>query len=688
MALLTQYSSPNGSVGHLSSRQPLALLITLLSLSITAQAADTTNQPEADDIMVVTSPQMQDPLTVLTDPKAPRQPLPAQDGADLLKSIPGFAVTRKGGTDGDPLFRGMAASRLGILLDGEMILGGCGMRMDPPTAYIFPESYDQVRVLKGPQSVKYGPGTSAGVVLFERDDPVFGKPELRGEASVLAGSADRSDLMASLVGGDTRGYLKADLTSADANNYEDGDGNAVHSAYSRASGDVTLGWTPGDNTRVELSAGYSDGEARYADRSMDGAQFERKNVGLRLVQSDISPLVSQLEARIYQNNIDHVMDNYSLRSNSGMRMVSNPDRATDGASITSKLVFENSQLELGTDWQKNQHRNRSASAMGVTPDYESLSRTADMEFETWGIYAEYSRDLQQGAGLYSGLRINQDSATDLRSGKDSSGDHDRRQLTSAYLRYEQPMGASHRWYAGIGHSERAADYWERSKTPAATSMMMSGSASTFNLDPEKTTQIDLGMLHHGYHTKGSVSAFYARHADYILIETLPAVSSYASNARNISATTFGTEADASWQFAQGWNSSATLAWVHGRNNTEKQALGQIPAMEGRLGLDYDTGSWATGAVWRLVADQKRSAPGSGNIVGQDIGDSGGFNVFSINASYRLSKNSKISAGIDNLFDITYAEHISRGGAIISGYNTTTRVNEPGRTLWLKGYTRF
>ena len=74
------------------------------------------------------------PLTVVTDPRAPAQPIPAQDGAEALRGIAGITVIRKGGTDGDPDLRGMAGSRLGILLDGEQILGGCGNRMDPPTA--------------------------------------------------------------------------------------------------------------------------------------------------------------------------------------------------------------------------------------------------------------------------------------------------------------------------------------------------------------------------------------------------------------------------------------------------------------------------------------------------------------------------------------------------------------------------
>src|SRR5690606_5944460 len=67
--------------------------------------------------VVVTAPAADEPLVVRTDPKAPRQPVPAHDGADFLKSIPGFSVIRKGGTDGDPVLRGFSGSRLGILLD-------------------------------------------------------------------------------------------------------------------------------------------------------------------------------------------------------------------------------------------------------------------------------------------------------------------------------------------------------------------------------------------------------------------------------------------------------------------------------------------------------------------------------------------------------------------------------------------
>ena len=85
-----------------------------------------------------------------------RRPSAASDvykRQDYPKATPGFSVIRKGGTDGDPVFRGMAASRVNLLIDGQPVLGGCGMRMDPPTAYVFPAAYDRVVVIKGPHTV-------------------------------------------------------------------------------------------------------------------------------------------------------------------------------------------------------------------------------------------------------------------------------------------------------------------------------------------------------------------------------------------------------------------------------------------------------------------------------------------------------------------------------------------------------
>ncbi|WP_369011654.1 hypothetical protein [Selenomonas noxia] len=61
--------------------------------------------------VIVTGYRTRTPLTLATDPRRPRQPIPAADGAGYLKTIPGFSVVRKGGLGGDPMMRGMGTWR-------------------------------------------------------------------------------------------------------------------------------------------------------------------------------------------------------------------------------------------------------------------------------------------------------------------------------------------------------------------------------------------------------------------------------------------------------------------------------------------------------------------------------------------------------------------------------------------------
>jgi iron complex outermembrane receptor protein len=56
--------------------------------------------------------------------------------------------------------------------------------------------------------------------------------------------------------------------------------------------------------------------------------------------------------------------------------------------------------------------------------------------------------------------------------------------------------------------------------------------------------------------------------------------------------------------------------------------------------------------------------------------------------YSISKNTKVRFGVDNVFDKTYAEHVSRADTINSTVNVPVRVNEAGRTTWLKLETEF
>jgi len=182
----------------------------------------------------------------------------------------------------------------------------------------------------------------------------------------------------------------------------------------------------------------------------------------------------------------------------------------------------------------------------------------------------------------------------------------------------------------------------------------------------------------------SVSLFAADIGDYVLIDAAPAGKPMGTVVtRGVDARTWGGEVEYSRALGGSWSVQSSLAYTRGTNTTDDVPLAQMPPLEGRLALNYAREGLAVGALLRLVAEQDRIDAGRGNIVGQDIAATDGFAVFSVNGSYRFSQALRVSAGVDNLFDEAYAEHLSRAGSMVTGFVQSDRIDEPGRTLWLK-----
>ena len=191
-----------------------------------------------------------------------------------------------------------------------------------------------------------------------------------------------------------------------------------------------------------------------------------------------------------------------------------------------------------------------------------------------------------------------------------------------------------------------------------------------------------------------MSAFYNHIDDYLLIQSgvvkpMGMMGRRTTTiTRNIEAHSWGGEAELGYAINDNWRVDASLAYVRGENDTDDKSLAQLPPLEARFGLHYDDGTWSYGALWRAVAKQTHVSVNQGNIAGQDIGNTRGFGVLSLNAGWKVMPNLQLTTGIDNLLDKTYAEHISRRGDMVAGFDQLDRVNEPGRTVWLKAQFDF
>lgn len=626
------------------------------------------------DEVVVTAIHDQSAVQVVTDPKIPRQPVPASDAADYLQTIPGFSAVRSGGTNGDPVFRGQFGSRLPLLTNGTQMLGACPGRMDTPSSYIAPETFDVLTLIKGPQTVLWGPGASAGVVRFERERPDFAAGPVNFTASLLGASAGRNDQNADLAAGNDQFYARISANHSHGQDYKDGDGTSIPSGWNKWNADAALGWTPDADTLVELSAGAGDGWARSAARGMDGTQFRRDSLGLRLQKQNITPWLSKVEAQIYRNEADHLMDNFQRRPlpPGKMAMASNVKRVVTGGRIAATLQPTPAlTADIGLDLQRNTHEGRS----GMGMSYLNKPWVRDAKFANLGLFSELRWQAAPSTLWVGGLRLDRAQAWDYRNPA-STHKRDESALPSGFVRWEQTLASGATTYVGLGHVQRFPDYWE----------LISGKAGNVfaTLEPEKTTQLDVGANWKGQNWQFWTSAYAGMVRDFILFD-------YASNpskARNIDARTAGFELGGSYKLAPAWTAQATVAYTWGSNRSDGTALPQMPPLEARLGLDYAQGPWTAGALWRLVAAQHRYTQDQGNVVGRDMGASSGFGVLSLHASYRVQRQLKITVGVDNLLDKTYAEHLNLAGNAGFGFPANTRLNEPGRTLWLRADMQF
>jgi len=430
---------------------------------------------------------------------------------------------------------------------------------------------------------------------------------------------------------------------------------------------------------------------------MDGAAFERTSYAARFEKRNLPGAWDTLQANVYYNEADHVMDNYTLRtpnpnSMMPMPMASNVDRRTQGGRVSSEWHWQDVQLVAGVDGEDSRHRGR----MGMGRNtYRQAAWETDAKFRRYGVFTELTLGAGTDQRWISGLRIDRASVRDERQSirgmmgnrpNPTAGQRRKEWLGSGFLRYEQDLADGLTWYAGLGHSERMPDYWELfspNHGPAGAVNAFTG------VQPERTTQLDVGLQYKGPRVQTWVSAYAGQIQDYILFTYHGSGMMGMSQARNVDARIAGAEAGLEVSLAGQWKLGGTLAYAWGENRDQQRPLPQMPPLEARLSANWEGQSWSAGALLRAVTHQHRVAEGQGNVVAQDLGPSAGFATFALNAAYRFSSQLQLSAGVDNLFDRAYSEHLNLAGSADFGFPADpVRINEPGRSLWIKVNYRY
>ena len=596
-------------------------------------------------------------------------PLHSGDVAKSMLQIPAFSMTRKGGGGSEIAFRAQSASRLPIFLNGGNLSGACGGRMDTTITYIFPENYNRISILKGPQDVRYG-ALIGGGVLFDRDILRLSKSQFAFDGSALYGSFGRFDANANVLAGGKYGSIQAIYSHYDLGTIALGIIRWCILPTIENSVSLIGTLTPTQNTALELDIDLGRGNASYADRAMDARTFDRISYNLAYKQH-ISDTFDSLEVRLWRNEIDHIMDNFSYRQVMDNKYnVSNPKRTNTGGRVEGKFYFRNAwELYVGANYNHDFHASRMLKD-GPSKNEANvvLNQTykPNFTFQTLGIFAQGQYMPESSHSIAFGARY--DTLSTLQHSTDKEVQN---HLGSGFLRYEKYFDTL-TLYSGVGVAQRGADFWERSKSGG------------MELKPETNSQLDVGLVYQVDSFNAKASAFMSHIADYIVLHY-----GSATNAFNTNAFLGGGELEAEYIAWKSLHFYGSLAYTYAENLKNvagfkaNSPLPQIPPLQGQLSAFYDNGGWLLRLDMIANAAQHRYMLEYGNVVGKDLGKTQGFVTLNLYGGYKR-KHFMLLAGVDNLTNTLYAYHLSKNGIGIGDIAPTTRNSyEPGRSYWAK-----
>lgn len=615
----------------------------------------------------------------------------------LVKKVPSISLVRRSGIANDIILRGQKKDNINILIDGAKIYGACPNRMDPPTSHVLANNIEGIEITEGPYDVENF-GTLSGAVKITTKKP---SKEFEGEVSLNLGSWGYRKYATTFSGGGDKARVLLSLSKESGGQYEDGDGNDffqrqviyntpagnrykdIYSgidAYDKRTfmGKIFIDIAENQELALSYTANRSD-DVLYPATPMDALYDDSDILNLDYSIKNLSAYSKSLDIQLYDSRVDHPMST-SYRNASGAASVNEVISAltTKMQGIKIKNAFDlngTTELNYGLDIsRRNWDGVYSGGPGGVFDGRISID---DTDTTNRAVFVEVEKRVSD-LSLKVGARYDDTSIEPAGNNGQPSNDYS---ALSAFVFGTYQKSETTKFFGGVGKASRVPDarelyFFNKDGVEIGTP----------DLDQTTNYEIDFGVEHTFENLTVKTKLFHSWLKDYIYFNS----TSVPKGFENIDATIYGLDITGSYFFTDDIYLDFGLAYQRGRKDhaltgqTDRD-LAEIPPLKANIAVNYDYGSNNTARVELVAADSWSSFDG-------DNGEQalGSYAVINMKLQHMISQHFELTAGIDNLFDKTYA--------VSNTYKDLTLIqdpaeevmlmNEPGRYFYLNAVYKF
>jgi len=648
-----------------------------------------------------------------------KQHFESGNGNDLVESIcssQNINGIRKGGASLDPVVRGFKFSQLNVLLnEGQRIEGGCPNRMDPVTSRVEPEDIESVDIVKGPYSFRYGP-SMGGLILLNTLKPLNDSVPLRIKASKSYESnwhGHKENL--NVFGNVNQLFYDFSLGRKDFGNYQDGNGKQYKSAFSKYGVNTRVGYRISEKHKVGIRFSSLKGrDFHFAALPMDERKDDTRLLSFTYEGRNLNPILKSLTFNLYHSDVWHEMDNKSRPYSDTVVAVSIINAVNWGGRIEGGFRLLNGNLNAGIDFEnilKNGERQKNMiKQAGLPVKHEQIWN--DAEITNFGIFAQFTKKFLTGE-LIGAIRGDFNSAQSggLTANKTPQNEiyrYETDSIKTQYFNFSISGGYTHHfnpeWSVSfaLGHGVRSPDMTERFIVLLPIGFDRFDYLGNPKLKPETNMQADLTLKHKN---DGigllQLNGFYSIVDNYItgkiltnaqqkplskgVIGVREFTNAGVARIRGIelgyaSPSTYKLSVSLFASYTYGTIDKVETYKLDNDGNAEgdiiitNDALNEIPPFEATLNIRYGF------LKNKLIPSAKIRSVAPQNHVSDAYYENAtpGFVLASFNLSYHFHANFKIRAGVKNIFDKAYYEHLNR--TIIE---TGENLYEPGRSFYIK-----